>query len=72
MAKVSFTVICAFNPDHKFPVVYDITNESEDIQDSKQEFCPYCGKLVNVTVKGELEAVSTVHRRLGFKHDESS
>ena len=69
MTKVTFNVICAFDPEHKFPVVYEMKNDSEGLTDSRQEFCPYCGKLVNVKVQGKFKEDGTVHRMLGFKND---
>ena len=66
--KVTYTIICSANPDHQFPVVYDVEDETVG-EDTADEFCPFCGVLVRVKIQGKLKPDTDVHRMLGFKQD---
>ena len=64
--KKAYTVICSKNKEHRFPVVYEIEENTGDVISRPTERCPFCGALVEVTVKGKIEN-DTIIRRLGFE-----
>lgn len=68
MKKV-YTVICSKNPEHKFRVVYDIKEGTEDKTSHPTERCPFCDAFVEVTIQGELQD-DIIIRKLWFKNRE--
>lgn len=66
MGKVTFTVICPYNKEHKFPVVLEVKDNTQDVENTFEEYCPYCDKYVQVKIDQELKPDVEVHRRFGF------
>jgi len=69
MKKPTYIVICPFNPQHRFPVVLEVEEGSEEKgKESRFEtYCPFCDKFVQVTVAGKLEPDVSVMRGFGFE-----
>jgi len=68
MKEVTYTVVCSANPEHKFPVTFEIEDNSKGAPDSADVFCPFCGTMVRVKVEGKLVHDAEVHRKFGFKN----
>ena len=67
MKKVTYTVICPFNKEHKFLVVYKVEDEAKGVESKAIEYCPFCDKPVEVTIQGKLKNDTNVMRRFGFE-----
>ena len=65
--KKTYTVICPFDENHEFLIVVEIKDESSGVENTLEEYCPFCEKFVQVEVQGELEKMDRITRRqLGF------
>jgi hypothetical protein len=62
MKKVTYTVICPFNKDHKFPLVLEVEDEAKGVKSSIESFCPFCDKFVQIEIEGELAPDTEVMR----------
>ncbi|MEW6619027.1 MAG: hypothetical protein AB1422_06720 [bacterium] len=62
MKKVTHTVVCPYNKDHKFPVVLELKDESKGTKSSIDTFCPFCDKIVRVEIEGELSPDTVIMR----------
>jgi len=61
--KVHYNVQCAYNPDHVFETVFEIEGGSEGLVETELEtFCPFCGKIMAVTIKGIVMPDSAIIR----------
>ena len=61
--KVTYEVQCIYNDAHQFENVFEIEAGSEEKEETEvQAYCPYCHKLVNVTVKGKVLSDTTIFR----------
>jgi hypothetical protein len=51
--RVLFTVQCRFDPGHSFEKVFELEENRErpGKETEVDAFCPYCNKIVEVTVK---------------------
>jgi hypothetical protein len=69
MKSVTYTVICPFDPGHRFPVVLEMEDGSEEKEKKShvETYCPFCDKFVRVTVEGQLEPDVSVMRGFGFE-----
>jgi len=67
MKKVTYTVICPFNEKHKFPVVYEVEDETAGVESKAIEYCPFCDKPAEVTIQEKLKNDINVMRGFGFE-----
>jgi hypothetical protein len=66
---ITYSVICPFGKDHKFPVVLEVDQNKKGEGGSFEARCPFCDKYVQVTIEKELKPDKTVLRGLGFDDD---
>lgn len=66
MSKVTYSVICPFDPTHKFPVVVE-GEDKKKARDTLEEYCPFCEKFVRVTIEKKLKPDADTLRRFGFE-----
>lgn len=66
MGKVSYTVICPYNKEHKFSVVLDVEDKAQGVENTFEEYCPFCDKYVQVKIDQKLKPDIEVFRRFGF------
>ncbi len=64
ISRVKYDVQCAFNAEHIFEKVFEIEEGSEDVQSEVETYCPFCDKMVKVTIKGE-PIKKTLYRNAG-------
>ncbi len=74
--RVLFTVQCRFDPGHIFEKVFELEENRErpEKETEVDAFCPYCSKIVEVTVKEKaplnveiIKRFEEQDRRLGRK-----
>ncbi len=60
--RKTFMAVCRKDQSHEFPVVVDVI-EGTDMKDSELEvFCPDCGTMSTIKIKGELQSNTIVTR----------
>lgn len=61
---VSKTVmaVCYKNPKHEFPVVVDVIEGTDQIVSELEVYCPDCGEMNKIKIKGELKPDAVVTR----------
>jgi len=70
MSKITYSVICPFDPTHKFPVVVDeVEDKKKRANDTLEEYCPFCEKFVRVTIEKKLKPDANTLRRFGFDRE---
>ncbi len=64
--KKRFTVQCPFNENHIFDKVFTLEEgiDPEPTHSEVEAFCPWCDKMVTITVTGEAEKNETLFRAL--------
>ncbi len=70
MHNVTYTVICPYNPDHRFPARYEVEDAATGVAKTMEEYCPFCDKYVSVQIDQEVKPDIEILRRFGF--DEST
>ncbi|MCP4130201.1 MAG: hypothetical protein GY754_04385 [bacterium] len=74
MSKITYTVICSNDKKHRFPVVVEVKDGTEETQSTFEAQCPFCDKYSSVTIEGELAKDVTTQRELkhyGFETNKS-
>jgi hypothetical protein len=76
--KKLFKVQCPFDKTHVFDKVFELEEgvDSPPPNTTVETFCPFCSKMVEITVKGEAELNQSILRkfeeqdkRLGIKRE---
>ena len=67
MSTITYSVICPFDSNHKFPVVLEVGDEKKGVADTFEEYCPFCDKFVQVTIDKKLAPDADTLRRFGFE-----
>ena len=61
--KVVYNVECAYNEEHVFEKVFTIEEGSEKIETEIEAYCPFCDKMVTVTVQGKVIPDESILRK---------
>lgn len=64
--KITYTVECAYDPQHVFEKSFVIEEGTEHLESTVEAYCPHCDELVQVTIRGRIVADSEVLRRFGL------
>ena len=64
--KRTFLVNCIKNPAHEFEIVVEVEQGTEGKITTREEYCPYCGEMVQVEIQGLQKPDEAVLRGLGF------
>jgi hypothetical protein len=64
--KVVYKVQCAFNPEHFFEKAFTVEEGTENAKTRAEAYCPYCDKMVSVTIHGKLVLDKELIRKFGL------
>ena len=68
--KVVYNVQCSYNVDHVFEKAFDVEKGSEDKQTQIETFCPFCEKIVKITVQGKVALNTELLREFNISLDD--
>lgn len=63
--KVFYNVQCAFDEKHVFEKALEVEVGSESVESEVDAFCPFCNKMVSITIKGKAAMNTSVMRGIG-------
>ncbi len=63
--KIILNVQCAFDPNHIFEKAYTIQEGTEDRESKVEAYCPFCDKMVSITIQGKPVPDKELLRRFG-------
>lgn len=52
--KVRYNIQCAYDEKHVFEKIFLVEEGSEEIDSDVEAYCPFCDKMVKITIKGKV------------------
>jgi hypothetical protein len=63
----TYTAVCRKDVSHEFPVVVDVIEGTDEVVSTLEVFCPDCGEMNLIKLKGELKPDTAVRRYFNSK-----
>lgn len=67
--NVSYTVICAFNRDHKLEVDLEVKDGNASEESSIDVYCPFCDKYVTAKIDKKVADDTVIFRQTEWNSD---
>jgi hypothetical protein len=58
----TYLAVCCKDPSHEFPVVVDVIEGTDEVVSSLEVYCPDCGAMNKIRIKGDLKPDAVVTR----------